>query len=336
MAKKPSKLKAAQPRREQTAPRGTYADSAEPGASKAVATALQGDEDRGRRQLYAAVDRLLDGPGSGDMDRWVTEVLVSLGHFVRAARLAIDYEFGRILDGVDRPQGSFRSGKDFYPAWEGAWIDVERPTADKWCQLGRESWGSPMSSETVQRALEAILFPIASTSYHPLLDSLVDALEALRFGEQRPLLKPSAKGLRSIGQAREEYRLRLRALAWAEFQIAAGRMTKAKAIEEIAGEFERDPSSIRSWHGSVAKEFGAARVNEVMARAQVRGAIYRRLKKQADDGIPLNDADVRWQRHCEKHFDAAALTSLAGEWSRLPRKRGPKEHAAAARRRGIQ
>ena len=41
-------------------------------------------EDPWRRHLHAAVDYILDGPGSGDMDEWATQVLASLGHFIRA------------------------------------------------------------------------------------------------------------------------------------------------------------------------------------------------------------------------------------------------------------
>ena len=100
---------------------------------------------------------------------------------------------------------------------------------------------------TIQRAVAAILYPIASTSYHPWLFGLSDALEALRFGEQPPVLKPSSRGLRSIGQARTEYTLRLTALAWVQFQVAAGLRNKTQAIEEVAAAFEKDGRSIRGW-----------------------------------------------------------------------------------------
>ena len=57
-------------------------------------------EDPWRRHLHAAVDYILDGPGSGDMDEWATQVLASLGHFIRASWLALDYEAGRIRAGM--------------------------------------------------------------------------------------------------------------------------------------------------------------------------------------------------------------------------------------------
>ena len=329
MTKKRIKLKATQPRREQRGPRGTFAASGKPGASKVVAKALQRDGDRGRKQLHAAVDRLLDGPGTGDMDRWATEVLASLGYFVRAARFAIDYEVGRILHGVDRRHGSFPIGNDVYPAWEGAWIDVEDATADEWCQRGGDSRGAYMPPETVQRALAAILYPIASTSYHPWLFELSDALDALRFGEQPSVLKPSARGLRSIGQARTEYTLRLTALAWVQFQVAAGLSNKTQAIGDVATAFEKDERSIRSWDGSVVKELGAARVDEVMTNAQVSGACYRMLLAQVDEGNPRDRSAMRYKRHYKNLFGDEALKSLAEAWARLPRKDFRDAHRCA-------
>jgi hypothetical protein len=92
-------------------------------------TDVTGGEDPWRRHLHAAVDYILDGPGSGDMDEWATQALASLGHFIRAAWLALDYEAGRIIAGdVDRRRGIFPAGGYAYPLWQGASIDVALPT----------------------------------------------------------------------------------------------------------------------------------------------------------------------------------------------------------------
>jgi hypothetical protein len=300
-------------------------------------TDVAGGEDPWRRHLHAAVDYILDGPGSGDMDEWATQALASLGVFFRAAGLALDYEAGRIKAGdLDRRRGIFPAGGYVYPLWHHASIDVEQATADAWCQHGRETRDdASVPAETAQRILAAIFHPIANASCDVWLCHLADALDALQYGERPPLLEPSSKRIWGKGHGRTAYSIRLRALAWAEFQKAGGLMSKTEAIEVIADEFDLDTSSIRGWYEAAEKQVGPALVNEEMQRARNGGLHYRSIKDRCDRGIALDDASTRLRRYFEVEFGSHMLKSLAATYCHLPRKRARKVRAARRKKSSL-
>ena len=282
-------------------------------------------EDLWRRHLHAAVDYILDGPRSGDMDEWATQALASLGHFIRSAELAIDYEAGRIKAGFDRRRGTFPAGGYADPLWQRASIPVEKSTADAWCRAGGKAREEDrMSPETAQHILAAILHPIANTSCDVWLCHLADALEALQYGERPPLLKPSSRRILGKGHGRTAYSTRLRALAWAEFQKAGGLMSKTEAIEVIADEFDLDTSSIRGWYDAIEKQAGPALVNEEIQRARSCGLHYRSIRDRTDRNMALDDASTRLRRYFEEQFGSEMLKSLAATYCHLPRKRARK------------
>ena len=298
-------------------------------------TDVAGGEDPWRRHLHAAVDYILDGPGSGDMDEWATQALASLGHFIRSAELAIDYEAGRIKAGFDRRRGIFPAGGYAYPSWQRASIPVEKSTADVWCQDGGEARDATMSPETVQHILAAILYPIANTSCDVWLCHLADALDALQYGERPPLLEPSSRRIWGKGHGRTACSIRLRALAWAEFQKAGGLMSKTEAIEVIADEFDLDTSSIRGWYGATEKQVGPALVNEEIRRARSCGLHYRSIQDRADRSMALDDASTRLRRYFEDEFGSQMLKSLAATYCHLPRKRARKVRAARRKKSSL-
>src|SRR5262245_27197226 len=136
----------------------------------------QRDREDERRRLHVAVDKIVDGPDPKDPDRWVRERLVGVGLAIRAAELSFDYEIGRVIEGTDRPRGIFPPNA----SWEGAEILVDAQQADEWIATGRAATSeTPPPPATQQRALAALLYPIASISLQPWLSDLVKALDAL-------------------------------------------------------------------------------------------------------------------------------------------------------------
>src|SRR5262245_6041008 len=119
-----------------------------------------------RKRLHEAVDRIVDGPGTGDPDLWVRQVLVDLGFIFRAAAPAIDYEVGRVIVEVDRPLGHFPSNQ----SWQGAGLSVSAQQVNEWRAAGKAARGDrPPRAITQQRALAALLRPLASISCHSWL-----------------------------------------------------------------------------------------------------------------------------------------------------------------------
>lgn len=183
-----------------------------------------------RNRLHEAVDRILDGPDWGDVDKWARQVLVDLGLFVRVATPAFDYEVGRIISGVERRQGHFPSNL----SWEGAEINVTRQRAQEWIAAGDIARGERPSSEVQQQALAAVLRPIAKVSCHTWLHDLAEALDALRFGEVTPPLNHSNRGLCGDGKGMSAWQQRLEALRWIEFRVAAGKVKQRMMLARLS------------------------------------------------------------------------------------------------------
>ena len=265
-----------------------------------------------RKRLHEAVDRILDGPDDGDPDLWVRQVLVDIGFVIGAAAPALDYEVGRIISGVDRRRGDF----PFNLSWQSAEIGAGPQQYSAWVAAGAVARGDPPSLETQQRALAALLRPIASISCHTWLHELADSLEALSFGEVRPPLKPSGRGLWAVGKAMTAWELRLRALRWAEFQFAAGRVnSKREALRSVAREFGRSLDAILEWRSVAAKELGEEVVREALELGRGIGEYVR---------LPSSKANERDRRYClqlERAYSHAALNKLAKRLKGLPRKK---------------
>ena len=147
-----------------------------------------------RSRLHDTVDNIVDGPDPNDMDRWVRETLVGIGLMIRAAHTALEYETGRVISGVDRPHGFFPLASwEGALSWEGAAIDVDPQRTAKWITDGEEALETPQPAKKQQRALAALLRPIARISDYPPLMDLAEALDALPLGVVHRLVAPSPK-----------------------------------------------------------------------------------------------------------------------------------------------
>jgi hypothetical protein len=270
-----------------------------------------------RHRLHEAVDRILGGPDWGDFDKWARQVLVDLGLFIRVAAPALDYEVGRIIAGIDRPLGHFPQNL----SWEGAGLVTDAKEADDWMAAGSVARGARPPPETQQRALAALLRPIASVSCHSWLHDLAEALYALSFGEVLPLVERSARGLTGIGKGRTAWELRLCALAWVEFQVAAGKVeSKTEALETAAGEFGRGVETVRDWRRTTIGELGEQVVQERLGLAQRAGELWRSINDQLGNGN-INEHDRRLHAHFQKAYSYEVLKQMGTEYVNLPRKK---------------
>ena len=282
-----------------------------------------------RRRLREAVDRILDGPDDSDVDRWVVQVLVDLGSFVRAAAPALDYEVGRVISGVDRPLGDFGNVSPSNLSWQGAGIAADPQQAKDWIAAGRKARSERPPPATQQRAFASLLRPIASISCYSWLHDLSDALDALSFGEVLPTLTPSARGLAGIGMGRMACWLRLRALAWVEFQVAAGKIrTKEQARERVAEKFGRDVDTILYWRRSTIKELGKAVVHERLEFCRRTGKLWRAINERlANDR--LDERDQRFLKLFENAYSDEKLERMAKSLRTFPVRAEPRRTRSA-------
>jgi len=268
-----------------------------------------------RRRLHEAVDRILDGPNGREVDEWVVQVLVDIGSVIRAAAPALDYEAGRVISGVDRRHGDFDN-----ISWRGAGIITSPQEANAWIEAGMKARGDMPSPEIQQRALAAVLRPIANISLHSWLIHLAKALDALRFGDVRPPLQPSNRGLWGGVIAWQQ---RLAALRWVEFQVGARKIaTKDAARQTVAKEFGVPVPTIKDWPRATRELFGPAAVREELELARRLGEHIHQIKVQIERG-KANERDRRYCTHMEAVYSQERLKEM-GERFKTPTRKKQK------------
>jgi hypothetical protein len=271
-----------------------------------------------RHRLYEAMDHIVDGPGTNDVDGWVRQTLVGIGLVIRSAHLALHYEIGRVVSGRDRPHGYFPNNL----SWEGSAIRVGPDQAAEWVAAGQAALDQTLPSvETQQRALAALFRPIASIALHAWLHDLADGLDALSFGEVQPIMTRSARGLAAKGKGRTAWRLRLSALRWVEFQVAARKIKrKREAYDLVADQFGRSSQAIQEWRKDTTTVLGSAAVREALDTSRRLGELAATIKRQVAAGT----ADDRYRDYLmdlEKTYSEDSLKKLAKSFKALPRKK---------------
>jgi hypothetical protein len=232
---------------------------------------------------------------------------------------ALDYECGRVCDGVDRASGIFEASSPF-ARWEGAGICVDAPTANRWTDSGHAKRSAAPSPAVVRKILIAILGPISRASYHPWLFELVDGLDALAFGEQRTILKPAVDGLHSIGRGRDAWTLRLHAVAWMEFQVTSEILSKPAAERAAAAAYGRDVRSVRDWRQLANDKLGSMRVDAEVDYARACGRDYRLIRNRIESGI-RDPGMARRIAHYNDVFGSDDLKRSGQAFRNLPRKK---------------
>jgi hypothetical protein len=288
-----------------------------------------------RRALYKDVDRMIDGPGAPVSDEWVLQVLEGLGGFFRAATLALYYEAGRVISGVTRPRGSFPLSSDG-PSWQGAALEVDPETANEWIAAGEAALNNrkhtPHLAELVQRTLSDVLYPIANLSHHAWFVGLAVALRALPLGEVKPLLKPSSKALRPYGRGMTGWQLKLAALAWANFQVAAKKANMMEAFWDVADAFglKEGSSSVQDWRKAAEKHLGRAVVRETLETARNMGQLYLLVSEPFSNGQISKSAADHYSEYFEEVWGSKRLKRIGQAFHAIPN----KEQARKKKSRG--
>ena len=192
-----------------------------------------------------------------------------------------------------------------------------------WIAAGEAALGeTPPPAEKLQCALAALLRPMASISLYVWLRDLANGLDALSFGEVLPIMTPSDRGLTGKGKGRTAWKLRLSALRWVEFQVAAHKVrTKTEGYEIVAGKFSRGLEAVKAWRSDAAEVLGTAVVREALEHSRRIGEFARTIREQVVSGT----VDERYHSHLmylDQVYSDQALEQLAAKFKALPRKKG--------------
>jgi hypothetical protein len=135
-----------------------------------------------------------------------------------------------------------------------------------------------------------------------LYAELLEALQALPFGEIQPILKPAKTGLH--GEAYSLWLARLLAVEHVEFLVAKG-FRKNAAEKRVADALGNSVAAVRSWRDThLPKRIGRERVEQALQIARKAGEQAEALA--APEGYLLFNADVlaAYERHKELDLNA--------------------------------
>lgn len=129
---------------------------------------------------------------------------------------------------------------------------------------------------------------------------LMEALEALEYGDVHPLLEPRTTDFSKPAYSR--MMLQLQALQFVEYRAARG-IKKFHAVEEVAEAYGCAESTVRNWREPLCKRIGYLKVTSELAFAHNAGASMRRAQRSIirhHDKIygvdALHDAGEKYKR----------------------------------------
>jgi hypothetical protein len=138
-----------------------------------------------------------------------------------------------------------------------------------------EEIGSRLNSEEqfrdpvrTRRTLIALLKGNSGGWPHALQQLMIEALEALFYGEQLPLLS-AAKNNKKVGW--RELQCQLQAISCVEYRCAKG-LKKYVAIKEVAKAYNVEPDTVRTWEQRLRRELDNLAVSREIAFAKNRAA----------------------------------------------------------------
>ncbi len=137
-------------------------------------------------------------------------------------------------------------------------------------------------------------------------EQTLGAIEALEYGEVRPIFSPVSAG------RRRDYtllKLQLRAVAMVAFRRGAYRMTKEIASTEVAAGLNVSVDTLKSWELRLRKDLGTLSLDDAISTAQFHASFV-----ASDDtekrltGIALDTS------HHNAGYDAVALADLGKQY----------------------
>jgi hypothetical protein len=166
---------------------------------------------------------------------------------------------------------------------------------------GKDALETPQPVEKQQRALAALLRPIAGISAYPPFMDLAEALNALPLGEVHRIVTRSPKKLHGYKEGTKIWLARKLAREWIEFQRHAKLMSKTKAESEVAAAFGISEYSVKEWKCKVLELFGKATVKEGLEWAANMGRRYRSIRDELASGNVKRSAATK---NLEEYFES--------------------------------
>ncbi|WP_315767726.1 hypothetical protein [Bradyrhizobium sp. SZCCHNR2012] len=102
-------------------------------------------------------------------------------------------------------------------------------------------------------------------------EDVIEAVEALDFGQVLPPLDPGPNGDR-LGLTTR--RARLAAIAYVEYEYEKTGIKKERIWADVAKAFATNRESMKDWRAELRKTIGKDQVNELLRRARLAGKEY--------------------------------------------------------------
>jgi hypothetical protein len=220
---------------------------------------------------------------------------------------AIDHTIGLALNGL-RWVPLQQSEVESHPAYLS-----ERAAVDD--HIHEKTGGAQISYGTLDPAMcRNIFLGLLRTNLggfpSEIQEMMVEALEALDFGETLPILQPTVTDRK---RKFRELRLQLRAVEFVEFRHAMG-MTKSAARDQVGLAYGQAATTVRLWEGRLRTELGELEVLSHIAFAQARASAAKDQARKIAAGARLNPTTT-------KHYGDEALKAAGKRYQEILRER---------------
>lgn len=122
-----------------------------------------------------------------------------------------------------------------------------------------------LTDKEKRKALLNQLSAMSCGLHSPLLDALVEAIEALEYGETLPILEPTKDSLK---KGFRELRLHLWALCYIEYKQTIGEARKGHLQSNVAEAFGVSESTVRGWERQLPSQLNSFYVAYALSRAR--------------------------------------------------------------------
>jgi hypothetical protein len=247
--------------------------------------------------------RPMNGPsGAKGKDLAASEALRCAGELTgRLAGWAMAHQFGLAAKGL-------RPAENQSPDSENYQLFLRQQTLVDSHEYEKAGAWPPISIDQgfTRRCLANLLRSNSGGWPDWFCQQILEALEALEYGEIRPIFSPVNAG------RKRDYtvlNLQLSAMAMIAFRCRAYTLKKDDALNEVGAALGVSPHTLKSWKGRLQKEFGRIKVGDVIADAEFHASC---VKSNLEEGrLTQKVYDVS---HHDAFYDARALTELAKQY----------------------
>jgi hypothetical protein len=118
------------------------------------------------------------------------------------------------------------------------------------------------------------------------------------------------------------WQLKLAALAWAEFQVAAKKQKRIEALWDVADAFglKEGSTSVQDWREAAEKHLGREFVRETLESARIAGQRYRSLSEQIANRKISKSTVEREIKHYEDGWAPEELERIGRAFCAIPNK----------------